>query len=613
MRGGSVIVNLSKNTAYVKQVVAQLSHGGKNYSFIDFSGGKFEFNSISSFSARQFDQDNQIEKASIREYVNFVGEFSIQRDKYGRNIRDIEVNNLPVYWLTSFAEKHPFTHWLFAFFFFKGFVDKKHDFFDVYEKILIIIPVEGKIFNAYLENSWTWLSKKAKVVSVIERPKHALLRSCYRKFHFYFRFLLTYLWKGIVSWNSEKNVPLDYMLLSVGRSNTETGLKNCVKNFLQKNGQLLYVRMEDILSWPYQNSYHLFLKQYPNPFKVLVLLIRIYQNERLAKRAHHLAIIQKDFFASVIYTEIYEALQVISLYFNHLWLRNVFSSIESPIKIFYEDEMYKTGRIISSAAMIANNSNIQTVAYQHGNISESHAVYRFCNAEIFEYNPGKKDFVPLPDIFLVWGEYFKRQFLEWFSLDPKRVLVTGNLCYIQMRKDCTFKTPRKKHIKQILWCTTSLEFAMSEFEILRRAVVEKDLILAIRMHPNFNIRNNLRQVIPHEVYASIVWDTASSIFDSITSSDMVVCSGHSTVFIDCIACRKPVVRLFNYSIMRDDLKGADVNVKNAIAADDFRKALSEFDTDHDYNQSLQYLYVENDEAWRNVLKPRLPIGKNSIV
>lgn len=613
MRGGHVFVNLSKNAAHVKQVVAQLSCDGKNYSFIDFSGGKFEFNSISSFSARQFDQDNQIEKASIREYVNFVGEFSIQRDKYGKNIRGITVNNLPVYWLTSFAEKHPFTHWLFAFFFFKGFVDKRPDFFDAYEKVLIIIPVEGKIFNAYLENRWTWLGKKAKVVSAIERPKYALLRSCYRKLHFYFRFLLTYLWTAIVSWNSKKNVSFDFMLLSVGRSNTETGLKNCVKNFLQKNGQLLDVRMEDILSWPYQNSFPLFLKRYPNPFKVLVLLIRIYQNERLAKRAHKLAIIQKDFFASIIYAEIYEALQVTSLYFNHLWLRNVFSSIETPIKIFYEDEMYKTGRIISSAAIIANKSYIKTVAYQHGNISESHAVYRFCDAEIFEYAPGNKDFVPLPDIFLVWGEYFKRQFLEWFSLDPKRVLVTGNLCYIQMRKDCSFKAPKQKLIKQILWCTTSFEFAMSEFEIIRRAIEEMDLILAIRMHPNFNIKNELRQFIPHQIYASILWDNASSIFDSITNSDIVVCSGHSTVFIDCIVCRKPVVRIFNYSVMRDDLKGADVNVKAAIAANDFRKALSAFDTDYDYNQSLQYLYLENDEAWGNVLKSQLFISDKLIV
>jgi hypothetical protein len=262
--------------------------------------------------------------------------------------------------------------------------------------------------------------------------------------------------------------------------------------------------------------------------------------------------------------------------------------------------MYKTGRIISNAAIISNNPNIKTVAYQHGNISESHAVYRFCDAEISDSAPGNKDAIPFPSIFLVWGEYFKKQFLEWCSPNPKMVVVAGNLVYLELQKKYSQPKPSGKSIKNILWCTTSLEFARSEFEIMQRELKTNNFSISLRLHPYYNIKDLLREFIPDAFYSSISWDDTPDIYDAINNSDMVVCSGHSTVFIDCLILRKPVIRLFNLSIMNDYLTGSGINVSSALTPDEFSDALSSIKSEDAAVDISEYLFLESDNIWEKV-------------
>lgn len=596
-----IIVNLSKNAHAVKHIVDELTRNAHQWSFLDFTGSSFDFESIEYFSARIFDENNQIEKGSLREYVNQVGTFSFQKCGGGRTVRWHQINRLPIYWVTNFAEKHPFNHWLFALFFFRDFIKAKPAFFHEYGDVVIIIPVPVNIFKAYIEKESLLLNQKIVILSDYTFIKPVSRKIVKNVIRFYIKYLFYYVFKCFRYRKFRENEQPNLMLINLSTSFSPTFLQKHIRTLLQANGRLLNIRLSTFLFNPIGTESGFLIRSYPKPSKVLNMVVQILQQARMIARNYKKAITNNDFWGVIVNAELFVSLQDISLFFSHLWLTKFFQSMEKPLKVFYEDEMYKTGRIISSAAMLSNNANITTIAYQHGNISQSHTVYRFCDAEIAESELGKKDAVPFPDIFLVWGEYFKKQFLEWFSFNPERVMVAGNLAYFELQKKYFPKEKSRDSKKVVLWCTTSLDFAKGEYEIVRQELEKKDFSIIVRMHPNFIIKNELREFIPAHIYSAIRWDNTPFIYDALYDSDLVICSGHSTVFIDCIILKKPVIRLFNPYIMKDFLTGSHLFVKSVATAREFSVALSLAESESSFNSNSGFLFLESDEIWRKVI------------
>ena len=593
----SIIVNLSKNNDSIKQVVDQAVESKQCWSFIDFSGSRLEFANITCISVRKLDSDNKIEKSSIHEYVNTVGDLSVARLN-GENIRQLQINGLPIYWLTNFAEKHPFKHWLLAFFFFKGFLKEKPDFFNDFLQVIIIAPVSRQIFNAYVEQHWPWLSEKSSIVTSSNPVRLTLSKTFYIAASFFLKYTWAYVLNFIPRRKSGKPNPPDLFFINGGNSPAKSTLQEHVSAFLKTQGSFLEVHLQSIIFKPTSSHSIYVAKYYPSPFAVAQMFYQIFKCSKKAAKYYSSAIANNDFLQSVISEELYKASQLIRLYFMQIWLSKIFSATHKSMRIIYEDEMYKIGRVISSAAVVSNNHHIKAIAYQHGNISENHSVYRFCNAEILESRPGSRDAVPLPDIFLVWGEYFKRQFLEWVSLNPEKVVVAGNLVYLALRKKYSRNSITNKKIKNILWCTTSFEFAKGEYEIMQRELENNDFCLFLRMHPNYDIKDDLRDIIPGSFYSKIIWETTLDIYEAINNADLVVGSGHSTVFIDCIILNKPVIRIFNYSVMNDYLTSAQVYIKNAFSQEEFAEAMAFFRSENKLPDISGYLFLESDEIWK---------------
>ncbi|HRP37575.1 MAG TPA: hypothetical protein PLS50_07245, partial [Candidatus Dojkabacteria bacterium] len=113
---------------------------------------------------------------------------------------------------------------------------------------------------------------------------------------------------------------------------------------------------------------------------------------------------------------------------NLAWFSNYFERLDAGVKVFFSDEFYTTGRILSAAARKCNRKNITTYGVQHGLLLENHTVYRISDLE-FEDFIRRNDGLPKPDFFVTWGSYFSNLFLQINSLPEEYVIAAGNLKY----------------------------------------------------------------------------------------------------------------------------------------------------------------------------------------
>src|SRR5690606_40344458 len=60
-------------------------------------------------------------------------------------------------------------------------------------------------------------------------------------------------------------------------------------------------------------------------------------------------------------------------------------------------------------------------------------------------------------------------------------------------------------IHKVLWCTTPIDLARSEFDIISSKLEKGYASITVRMHPNFDIKEELREFIPERLYTSLRW------------------------------------------------------------------------------------------------------------
>ncbi len=590
----TLIVNLLKDERLLEKAINVIDFK-EDCTLLDFSGIDYNSQDLPFFSARVFDEDGKIEKHSICEYVRTVGELSLK--SYGTigRIRDYKINGLPIFWLTNFAEKHPFKHWLFSFFYFRSFELLKHDFFKNVTSIFLIIPVEKEIFLSFFRKTWPEFANRVEVISSNEFETQGLIKEVVRGGKFYFSFFLAWIINTFSFRRFCKGKLTETILLTPG-NRAETTLQQHVADFLTSESTFSRVSFPD--NSPFPNSKNVLLKSFPSPWNVLKMIVLIISLRRRLTRLKDMVSARGSFWELILTEEMYLSLSHIQLYFINLWVTKFFKSVQFKLKVFYEDEMYKIGRVISGAAMSANNKNVCTIGYQHGNISVNHAVYRIGEKELRLSAPGYNDALPLPDLFLVWGEYFKRQFLEWNTLNEERVVVVGNIVYINLYNKFIKSSTLRYSKRRVLWCTTSVEFVKREYAILSPELSLKDYSLVIRMHPNFNIRPYLKEIMTEALFSKVEWDETPDIYQSIFDADLVVCSSHSTVFIDCVVLQKPVIRLFNRSTMRDDL--TEVGFSGVSTHSEFLERLESPDIKNG-GRLESYLYLKDYNGWKKVI------------
>ena len=132
-----MIINLNKDSNFVINKLSQRPARERVFDVTGVLESKDVANPI--IFARDLDKDNLIEKESISEYVKCIGELGIIKNRNGKSLREIYMNGIPVYWLTSISEKHDSLHWGQAVFFFLKIKDTFPEQFEN-EKLVFILP-----------------------------------------------------------------------------------------------------------------------------------------------------------------------------------------------------------------------------------------------------------------------------------------------------------------------------------------------------------------------------------------------------------------------------------------------------------------------------------------
>lgn|GEM_PF-5308671 len=600
----TLIVNIGFSPEFIEATFTRIKEdSGGNSDVIDFSGKNYTSGNFKIIPARILDENNAIEKHSIRDFTFKIGKLSLcEFSSINKPVREICINGLPIFWITRTAEKHPFDNWLYNLCFFKNFLIEKKELFQKYREIIVLLPYE---YGSSPKDSLFFEDLDAEVFKNVKFQGR--IKPSFSSFRFLARLMKFCSEKIYLSQKTSKSPSLsdeparNLILNILGTPNSP------IHDFILKTPSNIKTEAL-VLPAVFKDRSELgdfFRSHFPAPARIISLCKNIYECFQFCKEYYEKEL---RFDIRLILHEIIHAIGDFNLLLLHSWLTNSFRLYPSGLKVFYEDEMYRSGRIISHSILLSGNKNITSYGYQHGNISESHTVYRFSEDEISDAK-GARNGVPLPDYFLVWGNYFKKQFLETSNINPERIIVAGNLAYINMPR--IHEVSKVESLNKILWCTTNLEFALQEFKLfsgwLEKEGRGKELI--IRMHPRFNIKDELIKEFGQLTFNNIRWDTNKSLYDTLKEVDIVIGSAHSTIFIDAIIFQKPVMRLFNKAIFNDEITGSGLQVKNIASPTEFEEEIKDILKLSDV-MVQDYLYLK-DDVWKEIMNKGFKFAENA--
>lgn len=267
------------------------------------------------------------------------------------------------------------------------------------------------------------------------------------------------------------------------------------------------------------------------------------------------------------------------------WYKNYFKQIQEKRIFLITDEFYKVGRLICNAKISSGSSNIKIIGLQHGMFGEAHTVYKITDSELKGRYP-----LPIPDHFIVWGDFFRRFFMKFNTLPLEYIKVASYLDF----QDATLNKSKPVK-KRILWCTTLPEIALFDFNLLESYPDIDNYDILLRQHPSFKITEFIESKIQenNKLWKRISIATSNSINDAIQSSDLVLTPSPSTVVLDSLLNKTPVLYTdcgYRICDFKDDFNAGIYVVKNQEEFNlKFNLAINQKSLD---KKSLSY-YVNN--------------------
>lgn len=229
-------------------------------------------------------------------------------------------------------------------------------------------------------------------------------------------------------------------------------------------------------------------------------------------------------------------------------VRKLFVEIK-PNKII---QVYETGPFAKTFEVVAKEMNIKTFGIQHGVIYPGNPDYMHKELRTQDFSLGN----PIPDLTLVFGNYYKQILIESGNYPKNSIDVIGNPTFYnieQIKKILNKNSILKKNNiindnKVVLIALSSriandpknihdsmfLDLLYKEFKN------EKDLTFLIRPHPSDSL--NFKKFIEENYFATNFVVSKNNIFEDIFISDLVVTVG-SSVGVDATIFEKPVFYL----------------------------------------------------------------------
>lgn len=559
-------------------------------------------------SLADVDSEGTIEEDAINRYVDFVG--TVSRTSLNRKLlTSYKVVGCSVFWITPFAEKHDSYHWGKDVWTLYSLLLCRRDFFAGQTAIVLMSEKYRHVAT---------LVRQFFSTANLAEPRFVFLGDSQKNFSF-FPFLV----------NTAKGFLKNRRLIKKAKSLQESvaGAENIfVSNIANKNGIASDIDLSELFKFssststsiavPFFNTYQFdmtgwskldkgFTRAAPGFWQLVLIFrsqLRVYfqlfksRNESVEVNGFRIS-------GKMLGREMLQSCEAL-FYLNYLWMRNYFSAIQSKTNIFFADEFYISGRIISSAAIAAKNDLVTSHGIQHGLLLNNHTVYRISDKELFDAT-NKKVVFPKPDKFIVWGEYFKNLFVKTNSL-REQVLVAGNLKYILLYKKNT-DMPAGKTIstKRILWCTSLPAFFKSEYEILKGPLLKhNDYSLTFRLHPVGHIqKEEVVQWVAPDIMERAGFSDDSSIFEDMEHHDIVISTSFSTAFFDALMMKKISCRMITGVLKADFRNDRIKNLFDIRDAADFENVLQgrlqAVLSDEEAIDIQDFCYLKEDR-WRDI-------------
>lgn len=617
-----MIINLSSNPDEIRASLKELSFKDGHEMLLDIVGVCKNIEGLTAISGRSYDPDFQISQRSILAYTDFAAAASTF--KIGNtSIRRFNMLGLPLFWLSDLSIKHESTHWGQTFFFLRQLLLDKPELFPKNEKIDIILP---QLYNS----SISWLRKLCndilnqdpRIIPAVPENQN-LLKSLwiYSKTikvyvtHFMFGRKNNYMKRAKdIPANEKRNIFISNDQLFIEGKRDSDRFISPIYEKAKKIGTPAYLLPTlhtgvGIENFDWESSDKEYLKALPGLGQILALLVQVFRI-RLALRALNKASFSfqnQEVPADILKSELIKASNFSWLIFNLTWLKNYFKHLTEKASIFYTDEFYAHGRMISHAINSSPNKQFTSYGVQHGVFYDRHTVYWIKEEEIDTDEIEKLPGVPLPDHFLVWGSFFKDCFLSKNKLPDSYVLEVGNLNYMNDLKINGRKkqadTPAKL---KILWCTTLMPHAIHEYEIISEALLTANISyqLIIRLHPVGHItKDRILPLIDDRIKPHVVFDTHPSLQDSFRANDLILCTGISTSILDSLMAKKHTCKIMP-EMIGDDMSELNVipNLHVIEKAADLTEVLTNLHLSSDKpEEKLDIISYLKEDRWESVL------------
>lgn len=537
-----MILNLSSSFSDIKSTVKHFNLQLENEFIIDCST-LIKLQQANFFSICEIENFEEINERSVRDYIQEIGKLSATRNRNNKSIRDIKIGEHNLFWTTVLAVKHPSKSLGKIVFLLDRILPKLRDKI-ANNNIYVSIP-QG---SGHYKNIITRILNKHGIKNFTLRNNNDLslmsfFKPAVKLSLFYFKCLSIFFLKSKADENLEVK---NYFITHTNKIVDEN-----YSDFFLEDLRLFSTSITSSTYWPIflsfkplKGSANQLTREYKNAlpsfiqvYKLLLNGCRVMMTFKWKTSENQTAFFDDE---TLINYEIKNAvINNIHHLFYGIWLKNYFLQKASAINVIYQDEFYETGRIISK--VLESNNYVNTIGLQHGLFDLHHTVYGISNIE-FE---GNSESIPAPDIFVVWGNYFKNYFLCNNKFDNNRLEVLGNPRYFNFKSSLLLNA---KLVKKILWCTDTPELTMNDILFLENTLLQDDnLEITIRMHPLYNFLAAYKKeskLFKHFNKAKI--STNNSIMKDIQIHDLIIVNCFTTAFLDAYLNGKYCFRLYPY-------------------------------------------------------------------
>lgn len=544
-----MIINLSYAEG---DAIAYIRQTSDKYSILDVTGvlnASITQNPI--ITLRQLEGIFEVEEESIQKYIAYCSKLSRGKTSSG-NFRELKISGFPLYWASDISVKHYELHWLSAIFFLdeslaSGILklEKEIDY-------KVIVPKNSLHCKSFI----LALFKKHGLNSpqVISRGINneillfaLFIRNLGNNIVGYF--LLKLNSKNLIN-KSNKLGSANFVIANIYASlwpkdKWENYWIEYYKFFMSKKNAWIipfFNNYKGSKRYDFNKVPTEFLKAQPSFYEVLVLIVQTF-----ISYTRTLSYFRGNY--SFVGKEIRQSLLTPGFLISHRWYSRFAKSVNSTgTTIIYDEEFYPSGRFISHALNLYKNcTDIKYFGLQHGIFfNPSHTVYTLTDSEVGHIH--NNDGLPLPQKFVVWGDFFKKSFLANNTLPDDFVLTLGSLKHILAIKN-EKEIPDTNGLINILWCTTLLHLTKNEFEQFKQGLEKYNdkINLIIRKHPGNHINDDFFIDLLSASLIKYRFSVNKDILKDIAEADIVFSTSYSTTFIDAIFSGKLSVRFYNYA------------------------------------------------------------------